>query len=210
MTTTIDVSASPIRILVVDDHAAVRIGLWELLKEQPDLNVVDAVAGAEVALSVAERGRIDVAVVDYQLGRHDGLWVSRKLKRLMPAPKVVIYSAYADGILAAAAVVAEADAVVSKASLGAEVCDAIRSVAEGQRLLPPVPRDVVEIMRARLDQREQAIYGMLLAGNATTVIADTLGLDFAELESSLWRMLRRLDVPPTDVFPARRATRRSS
>jgi hypothetical protein len=58
---------------------------------------------------LAERERIDVAVVDYQLGSRSGLWLSRMLKRLDPPPRVVIYSAYCDGPLSAACVVAEAE-----------------------------------------------------------------------------------------------------
>ena len=76
---------------------------------------------------------IDVAVVDYQLGSRNGLWLSRKLKRLPRPPRVVIYSAYCDGPLAATSVVAEADGLVSKGGIGAELCDTVRAVAHGQR-----------------------------------------------------------------------------
>jgi DNA-binding NarL/FixJ family response regulator len=187
---------APIRVLVVDDHAAVRAGLREMLDDQPDLCVVDAVAGAEVALSVAERSDVDVAVVDYHLERRDGLWVSRKLKRLPRPPRVLIYSAYADGLLGAAAVVAEADGVVSKASFGKEVCEAIRAVHVGARLLPPVPPGLAPLLRSRLDHDEQAIFGMMLAGIEPDHIARTLGLSPDGLEGHLWRMLQKLDDVP--------------
>jgi DNA-binding NarL/FixJ family response regulator len=127
----------PLRLLVVDDHPAVRAGLRQLLDDQADFEVAAAVATADEALAVAEREPIDVAVVDYQLGGRNGLWVSRKLKRLSPAPGVLIYSAYTDGVLASAAVVAEADAIFSKGGLGSELCEAIRMVARGHQLLPP-------------------------------------------------------------------------
>ena len=110
-----------IRVLVVDDHPAVRIGLRKLLEAEGTFLIVDAVGSAEVAMTVAEREWIDVAVVDYHLGGRNGLWLSRKLKRLTRPPRVVIYSAYYDGLLAAAAVVAEADGLISKGSLGSEL-----------------------------------------------------------------------------------------
>jgi hypothetical protein len=50
----------PIRLLVVDDHAAVRRGLRELLQDQPDFRVIDVVSSAEGAMSVAEREELDV------------------------------------------------------------------------------------------------------------------------------------------------------
>jgi two-component system, NarL family, response regulator DevR len=181
-----------LRLLVVDDHPAVRRGLRELLEDQPDFRVLDAVGSAEEAMSVAERQELDVAVVDYQLGGRSGLWVSRKLKRLPRPPRVVIYSAYCDGLLAASAVVAEADGLVSKGGLGSELCDAVRIVASGRSLLPKVPWELAEVMRRRLDGEEQAIFGMSLAGITPAEIAKTLGLSESGLESRQWEMLRKL------------------
>ena len=88
---------APVRVLVVDDHPAVRMGLRELFEDQPDFVVVAAVESADAAMALAEREPIDVAIVDYQLGSRNGLWLSRKLKRLAQPPRVVIYSAYCDG-----------------------------------------------------------------------------------------------------------------
>jgi DNA-binding NarL/FixJ family response regulator len=189
------VSGERQRVLIVDDHAAVRSGLRELLADEEDFEVVAAVATAEAALAVAEGEPLDVAVVDYQLGGRNGLWVSRKLKRLPRPPAVVIYSAYTDGVLAAAAVVAEADAIVSKGALGSELTSAMRAVAGGRTVLPPVPVWLGEALRRRLDHEEQASFGLLLAGVEPAEIAKTLELSAAGLESRLWGMLRRLESP---------------
>jgi DNA-binding NarL/FixJ family response regulator len=183
----------PIRVLVVDDHVAVRRGLRELLEAEPDLRVIAAAAGAEEAMLIAEDERIDVAVVDFQLPGRNGLWVSRKLKRLPNPPRVLIYSAYGDGPLAAAAVAAEADGLVSKACLGSELCHAVRQVAAGQILLPAVPSSVAELIRRRLDDEEQAIFGMVLAGIARLEIATILRISLSELESRLSEMVRKLE-----------------
>jgi hypothetical protein len=84
----------PTRLLVVDDHAAVRAGLTQLLEDQLDFEVVAAVAGAEAALSFAERECVDAAVVDYQLGVRNGLLVSRKLKRLREPPGTDLFGTH--------------------------------------------------------------------------------------------------------------------
>jgi DNA-binding NarL/FixJ family response regulator len=181
------------RVLVVDDHPAVRAGLCDLLGDQVDFDVVAAAASAEEALRVAERVRIDVAVVDYQLGGRNGLWVSRKLKRLPAPPRVVMYSAYADDILAAAAVVAEADGIVSKGRLGSALCEAVRAVLDGRSRLQAVPPWLSEAIQRRLDPQEQAIFALLLAGIEPDEIAERLGLSAAGLDSRLWAMLRRLE-----------------
>jgi DNA-binding NarL/FixJ family response regulator len=182
-----EVGDREVRVLVVDDHPAVRTGVMQLLEEQPDLFVVDAVGSADAPMSLAEREPIHVAVVDYQLGSRSGLWLSRMLKRLDPAPRVVVYSAYCDGPLSAACVVAEADALVSKGGVGDELCDAVRRVADGATWLPPVPPRLAEAMRRGLEPEDQAIFGMLLAGIEKAEVAATLGMSPAGLDSRMWR-----------------------
>lgn len=194
-----------LRLLVVDDHPAVRLGLLQLLDDQPDFVVVDAASSAEEARSLAEREPIDVAVVDYQLGSRTGLWLSRKLKELEPAPAVVIYSAYCDGPLAAACVVAGVDGLISKGAVGAELCHAVRAVARGYSRLPLVPPTLAGAMRRRLGAHEQAIFGMLLAGIDPEEIAATLGISERQLDTHRWAMLHKLEGLRPD--PARAATR---
>jgi DNA-binding NarL/FixJ family response regulator len=184
------------RLLVVDDHPAVRAGLRELLADEADFEVVAAVDSAEDGMDVAKRVRIDVAVVDYQLGGRNGLWLSRKLKRLPDPPAVLIYSAYTDGILAAAAVVAQADSIVSKGRVGSDLCHEVRRAAAGQRHLPALPPRLAESLRRRLDNDEQAIFGMLLAGLEPGEVAETLGLSPAAVEALLCQLLRRLEGLP--------------
>ncbi len=182
-----------LRVLVVDDHPAVRLGLLQLLDDQPDFDVVDAACTAEEARSLVEREPIDVAVVDYQLGARSGLWLTRLLKRLERPPSVVIYSAFSDGPLAAACVVAGADGLVSKGGTATELCHTIRAVARGRSRLPLVPPALAGAMRRRLGSDEQAIFGMLLAGIDPDEIATTLGISARSLDSRRWAMLHKLE-----------------
>jgi DNA-binding NarL/FixJ family response regulator len=148
-----------------------------------------------------------VAVVDYQLGIRNGLWVSRKLKRLREPPGVLVYSAHTDGVLAAAAVVAEADAIVSKGSRGSELYEAIRRVARGRRVMPPVPQWLGDALRRHLDHEEQAIFGLLLAGVKPAEVAETLALTEAGLEAHLWTMLDRLETVASEPSGSARGLR---
>jgi DNA-binding NarL/FixJ family response regulator len=186
-------------LLVVDDHPAVRRGLQQLLDDQPDFQVTAVCSTAESAVAHAERKRIDVAVVDYHLGGRDGLWLSRKLGELPHPPRVVIYSAYANDHLAARCVVAGVDALLNKGGLGSELCDAIRAVAAGRRLLPRVSQPLAEMLRRRLDEVDQAIFGMLLAGISRAEIGSTLSLTKDRLASREAEMLRKLRAFPGEV-----------
>jgi DNA-binding NarL/FixJ family response regulator len=181
-----------IRVLVVDDHAAVRMGLGGLLEDHADVEVVATAASAREALADAARVAPDVAVVDYHLGDGDGLTLCRAIKRLPRPPRVLVYSAYADASLTAAAVVAGADAVVSKGTLGEEVTRTIRLLAHGRRAIPPIPRAAERWLRSRLEPTEQAVLGMLLSGIAPSEVADALHMSPSRLESRRTAMLRKL------------------
>jgi DNA-binding NarL/FixJ family response regulator len=195
--------------MVVDDHPAVRWGLVQLLEEQPGLSVNAVCIDADGAVAQAHAAPIDVAIVDYQLGGHNGLWVCRRLKRLPQPPGVIIFSAFANDHLAACCVVAEADAVLNKGVLGAELCDAVRSVARGRRLLPRVSPPLADMLRRRLDEREQMLFGMLLVGIPRVEIGRTLGMSARELGSRVDAMLRRLELLPGEAPALSRRPMRS-
>ncbi len=84
----------------------------------------------------------------------------------------------------AAAVVAEADAIVSKGKVGAELCREVRRAAAGRRDLPRLPPRLAESLRRRLGHEEQAIFGMLLAELAPAEVATTLGVSPAGWKGS--------------------------
>jgi DNA-binding NarL/FixJ family response regulator len=192
-TGTRETEQTPIRCLVVDDHPAILAGLRGLLASEPDFEVVDALESAESAAEVAEHVAVDVAIVDYQLPGHSGLWLSRKLKRLPEPPAVLIYSAFSDYMLAAACVVAEADGLLSKSALGSDLYTAIRRASMGLSRPPPVPSTLADGLRRRFDSLEQAIFGLLLAGIRRDEIGRTLHIDSGELETRQWTMLRKLE-----------------
>jgi DNA-binding NarL/FixJ family response regulator len=190
-------AVEPIRLLVVDDHPAVRGALRRVLEEQEDFDVVEILGNPETAVSLAQGRQVDVAVVDYELGaRHNGLWLSRSLKRLPHPPKVLLYSAYCDGPRAAASVVAEADGILSKGGAGSQLCHAIRCITRRRLSLPVGPRQMEQIVRERLGDDEQLIFGMLLGGLGPNEIAEVLAYTPAQLESRLASMLGELETVP--------------
>ena len=107
-----------IRVLVVDDHPAVRVGARNLIDDQPDMEVVAEARSAEEVL-LQSNHQVDVAVVDYQLGAgDDGLRLTAQLKQLERPPAVLVYSAFADSALAVLALVAGADGLLEQTRAG--------------------------------------------------------------------------------------------
>jgi DNA-binding NarL/FixJ family response regulator len=194
-----DTRPQQIRLLVVDDHPAVRLGLVQLLEGQRDFTVEAVCVNAEGAVAQAEHEWIDVAVVDYYLGGRNGLWVCRRLKRMATPPRVIIFSAFANDHLAACCAVAGADGVLNKGVLGSELCDAVRAVARGRRLLPKISPPLADMLRRRLGAAEQPLFGMLLAGTPQEEIGKALGMSAREVASREDAMLRKLELLPGEA-----------
>jgi DNA-binding NarL/FixJ family response regulator len=191
------VASQTARVLVVDDHSAVRSGIEALLAGEPGLEPVATACGAAEALALARERRPDVAIVDFQLGDSDGLSLCRQLKELPVPTGVVLYSAFADGPLALAGVIAGADGVVHKSALASELCDTVRTVAAGGTAIPPAAPGAHAVVAARLDPEDLPILAMLLDGTAPEEIARVLDMRPPWLAARRWAMLERLRRLPT-------------
>jgi DNA-binding NarL/FixJ family response regulator len=184
--------AGAVRLMVVDDHAAVREGVRAMLGDEPDLDPVAVAATAGDAVELAAAGRPDVMLVDYHLPDEDGLSLCLYLKSRPAAPAVLVYSAFADEHLIPLALVAGADAVVAKATRPDELCETVRALARGEDRLPPLTQPAMESAGARLDADDLPIFGMLAHGTPPAEIAATLRMDPAWLVARRWAMLEQL------------------
>lgn len=181
-----------IRILLVDDHPALRAGLHTVLRTEPGLVPVGAVASAHEATSELERLSPHVVIVDYHLPDEDGLLLCRRIKAAEDPPRVLIYSAYADAALAIPALVAGADGIASKSADADELFEAIRLVARGNSVLPPVPRALLEEAAGKLDAEELPVFGMLMDGTSSQEIGDVLGRSNGEVVERTRAIIQKL------------------
>src|SRR3954470_5272257 len=101
-----------VRVVVVDDHAAIRMGLRAAIDSRPPLVCVGVAADGEQLAPLLYRTRPDVVILDYDLPRANGLELCRRVKAEVPAPAVLLYSAYAAAALALAGTVAGADGII--------------------------------------------------------------------------------------------------
>jgi DNA-binding NarL/FixJ family response regulator len=187
-----------IRVMIVDDHPALRAGLRVVLDAEPGIVFAGESAGDEESVWPAiNRSRPDLVRLGYHLPRGDGLQLCFRIKHEVPAPQVVIFSAYASPSLALPATLAGADGLLAK-DLGArELFHSIRAVHGGERLVPPVSATVLEEAFERLDPGCHALIGMLLDGASEPEVAETLGIERREVRHAVHRILHalRLDIP---------------
>jgi DNA-binding NarL/FixJ family response regulator len=181
-----------VRVALLDDHPAVLAGLRRLIDSEPDLTVAATATSATELARELDGLRPDVLVVDYDLARNDGLSQCRRIKSRPQPPAVIIYSAYAGPALILAARAAQADGVVDKAGPVPAVLSAIRSVANGDIAMSPVPRDVFEAAVARLDDDDLPLLVMLLDREPLDSIAQAMHTDVAEIGWRAQRIVGRL------------------
>ena len=183
-----------IRMLLVDDHPALRTGLTAVLRAEPGLVPLGTAADEQELWPALNRTKPDVVLLDYHLPPADGLVLCRRIKRTMPPPRVLLYSAYADASLVIPAMLAGADGLVNKGAPAPELYDAVRTVARGERVMAPISRELLDAARARLDDDDIPVLMMALDGTPEAEIARTIGVTPDEMAHRLDRMISRLKV----------------
>ncbi|OPG14652.1 response regulator transcription factor [Microbispora sp. GKU 823] len=197
----------PIRVLLVDDHAAFRAGLRALLRPVEEMEVADEAASGEQALALLPRVQPDVVLMDLAMPGMGGVAATERITRDNPHVRVLVLSMADDDDAVFAAVRAGARGYVLKGARRAELVRAIRAVAEGEAIFGPALAGRLmgyfsdlarkpEPSFPELTPREREILG-LVAGHLTNVqIAARLGLSQKTVRnhvSSIFAKLRVAD-----------------
>lgn len=184
-----------IRVLLVDDHPALRAGLQTVLRGEPGLVPVGAASGEHDLWPLMHRVRPDVIVLDYHLPGTDGFVLCHRIKadRLL-APAVLLYSAYADTSLALPATLAGANGLVDKGAPALELFEAIRAVYRGDSMMPQIPRELVDAAARRANPEDLPLIGMLMERTPPGDIAEALHITRDEVYKRTERLLGDLSI----------------
>ncbi len=125
------------RILLVDDHDIVRLGLMTLLNDRADMEVVGEASASAEAVKEAERLTPDVVLMDIRLPGEGGIEATRQITSRFPQVKVVMLTSFADDELVMLAINAGAVGYVLKQIGNEELIRAIQAAARGEALLDP-------------------------------------------------------------------------
>jgi DNA-binding NarL/FixJ family response regulator len=193
--------AEPIRILIVDDHAVVRLGLRSFLATEPGFDVVGDAAGGEQALDALARldgtwRRPHVVLMDLQMSPVDGIEATRRLRALYDDIDVVALTSFGEQSRVRAALEAGAAGYVLKDAEPDEVAAAIRAVRRGGlQLDPAVARRLLDPGQgtpAALTARELDVLRLVGAGKANKEIAAELGLGERTVRTHVSSILAKL------------------
>ena len=124
-----------IPVVLVDDHALVRLGLKTLINDQADMKVIGEAGTAQEALQVVEHLHPQVVLMDIRLPGEGGLEATRRILDLFPETKVVILTSFADEELVMSAIRAGAVGYLLKEVGNEEVLRGIRAAAQGNSVM---------------------------------------------------------------------------
>ena len=186
-----------IRVAVVDDHPALRAGLHTVLESEPGIVYAGESSGDEESVwPLLRRVEPDVVLLDYHLPKGDGLQLCYRIKQHVPAPRVIIFSAYASPDLVLPAHLAKADALLSKAVGARELFETVRRVAAGEAVLDAPSALALREASASLPEDDRAVIGMLIDGTTEVEAARVLGRPIQEVRHTVQRTLSTLRHSP--------------
>lgn len=194
------------RIVLVDDHEVVRLGLRALLERHPQFEVVGEAGTAKEAIDLAARIKPDVILMDIRLPSTSGIEACEAITKENPAVKVIMLTSYAEDEMLFSAIRAGASGYVLKQIGGEDLIKAIESVARGEAMLDSAVTQRVfqEVRRAvkeeeasafaNLSQQEKHVLLSVSEGRTNREIAKTLYLGEGTVRNYVSSILSKLGV----------------
>ena len=196
-----------ITVLLADDHDLVREGTRELLEREKDLLVVAEAGDGEEAVRLVAMHRPDVALMDIDMPKLNGIGATKEIKSISPNTAVLILTAYDDDQYVFALLEAGAAGYLLKSVRGRELVDAIRAVHAGESALHPViARKVIthftrpgshpqeQTRSAQLSDRELDVLRLAAKGMSNRDIARSLSLSKRTIQAHLSTIFTKMEV----------------
>ncbi len=188
-------TSSKIRLLVVDVHFTVRMGLTASINMESDLEVVAEASTFQQAIKEYRQCRPDVVLLDYCLPGASGVEVLEKLKGEFPDIRVIIFSSFSGDENIHRSIQAGARAYLLKSGTRAELLKAIRVVYAGERYLPhEVAAELAHrLNRSELSDRELNVLRLVARGKTNKEIAMALQIAEITVKQHVGHILSKLD-----------------
>jgi len=195
----------PARILVVDDHPIVRLGIRQMIEAEPTLSICGEAESMEAALQLAKSSDVDLAVVDLSLKDGSGLELIRTLREMAPRLPVLVLSMHDEQLFAERALRAGAHGYIMKHEAIDGLIGAIQQVLAGrmvvservsQRILGRLGSDAFASPGplGQLTDRELEVFELIGLGLSTSAIAERLEVSVKTIETYRANIKVKLDI----------------
>ncbi len=195
-----------IRVFIADDHAVLRAGLKMLIDAQPDMQVVGEAEDGEEAIERVVSLKPDIALLDINMPKLDGLEALRRLKAASSQSRVLMLSMYDDeGYLRRALETGAAGYILKKAA-DSELMSALRAVARGEVYIYPSLTHLLvnrylgrvetrpSISMVELTEREEEVLRLLAEGHTSEQVGRRLGLSAKTVDTYKARVMEKLEL----------------
>ncbi|WPK11844.1 response regulator transcription factor [Lysinibacillus louembei] len=192
-----------IKVLLVDDHEMVRIGVAAYLSAQPDIEVIGEAENGLEAIEKALALRPDLILMDNVMPVMTGAEATEKILKEWPTAKVMMVTSFLDDDKVYPALEAGAVSYILKTSNAKQIADAIRKTMDGETVLEPeVTTKMISRMRGgttvplheSLTEREMEVLLLMAKGKANQEIADELFIALKTVKTHVSNILSKLDV----------------
>jgi len=192
-----------IKVVFVDDHEMVRIGVSSYLSAQPDIEVIGEADNGRKGVELCLELRPDVILMDLVMKEMDGIEATKEIMSAWPEAKIIIVTSFLDDEKVYPALEAGATSYLLKTSKASEIANAVRATFHGQSILEPeVTGKMMMKMRQKdavhphdqLTSREMEILMLMAEGKTNQEIADELFIALKTAKTHVSNILSKLDV----------------
>lgn len=195
---------TPIRVILVDDHAVVRVGIRDVLNQAGDIHVVAEAEDGEAARQLIQENQPDVLVLDIRLPIASGIEVARWARNTYPDMAILILSAYDEAPFLTAALQAGVNGYILKTASPEVIVQGVRDVYEGRlafdsAMTPKVMSFVTGVSGPAtplepLTERELEVLSLAGKGHTNKAIGKQLGISGRTVQGHLARIFKKLQV----------------
>ncbi|USK59787.1 response regulator [Peribacillus asahii] len=192
-----------IKVLFVDDHEMVRIGVAAYLSAQSDIEVVGEADNGRAAVDMAIELRPDIILMDLVMPEMDGIEATKVILEKWPEAKIIIVTSFLDDEKVYPALEAGATSYMLKTSKASDIADAVRATYQGQSVLEPevtgkmmekLRRPKAQALHEQLTAREMEILLLMTQGKTNQEIADELFIALKTAKVHVSNILSKLGV----------------
>jgi DNA-binding NarL/FixJ family response regulator len=182
-----------IRLMVVEDHVLVRMGLVAAANNEPDMEVVAEVEDGKQVIEAFRAHQVDVVVLDLRMPGVDGVEITRALRGQFGSVRILVVSSYGGGDDIARAMQAGASGYIVKGMALEYLLEGIRKVHAGGQYLPPeISSRMVERMDSEISAREVEVMRLIAKGKSNKEIASHLGIVEGTVKAHLANIFSKL------------------
>ena len=191
-----------IKVLLVDDHEMVRLGVSTYLSIQADIEVVGEASDGDEGVSKALALRPDVILMDLVMDKMDGITATKQILAQWPQAKILIVTSYIDDEKVFPAIQAGASGYLLKTSSAQEIAEAIRKTINGERVIEEEVSEKIKnqdyadqfFLYEELTNREKEVLDLIAQGKSNQEIAEDLFITLKTVKTHVSNILAKLGV----------------